>query len=99
MLEEKHYVPRRVAEVDYEKDKRVVLVGRVKEVRENSIVFEDGSGEVEIGFVDGLKERKVVRVFCTVVEGRLLVDFFQVLENFNMEMWEKVNKLYERANV
>lgn len=95
-----HYKPRKISEIDFEKDQRVAIIGRIKEIRENSVIFQDGSGKIEIGFVDGIRENKLIRIFCTIVDKRLLlVDFFQVLERFDLDLWEETNKLYKEANI
>jgi hypothetical protein len=95
-----HYKPRKICEIDFEKDQRVAIIGRIKEIRENSVIFQDGSGEIEIGFVDGIRENKLIRIFCTIVDKRLLlVDFFQILERFDLDLWEETNKLYKEANI
>jgi hypothetical protein len=93
------YKPRKISEIDFEKDGKVAIIGRIKEIRENSIIFQDSSGEIEIGFIDGIKENKLIRIFCTIVDRRLLVDFFQVLEGFDLNLWEEINKLYKEANI
>lgn len=94
-----HYKLKKISEIDFENDKKVAIIGRIKEIRENSIIFQDNSGEVEIGFIDGIKENKLIRIFCTVVDKRLLVDFFQVLEGFDLDLFEEINKLYKEANI
>jgi hypothetical protein len=95
-----HYKPRKISEIDFEKDQRVAIIGRIKEIRENSVIFQDSSGEIEIGFVDGIRENKLIRIFCTIVDKRLLlVDFFQLLERFDLDLWEETNKLYKEANI
>jgi hypothetical protein len=95
-----HYKQRKISEIDFGKDLKVAIIGRIKEIRENSIIFQDNSGEIEIGFIDGIRENKLVRIFCTIVGRKLLlVDFFQVLEKFDEELWEETNKLYKEANI
>jgi hypothetical protein len=95
-----HYKPRKISEIDFEKDQRVAIIGRIKEIRENSVIFQDASSEIEIGFVDGIRENKLIRIFCTIVDKKLLlVDFFQVLERFDLDLWEETNKLYKEANI
>ncbi|MDI6806384.1 MAG: hypothetical protein QMD14_01040 [Candidatus Aenigmarchaeota archaeon] len=93
------YKPRKISEIDFGMDEKVAIIGRVKEIKENSIIFQDNSGEVEIGFVDGIKENRLIRIFCSVVDGRLLVDFFQDLKEFDLDLWEEINKLYKEANI
>jgi uncharacterized protein YdeI (BOF family) len=91
-----HYIPRKIAEIT-EKDSFVSLVGRIAAVGDNFFVLEDKSGKIEIAGEE-LESNKLVRVFCSRVEGGWKADIVQELNDINLEIFEKAEEAFKAIN-
>ncbi|MEM5882826.1 MAG: hypothetical protein QXQ77_01120 [Candidatus Aenigmatarchaeota archaeon] len=94
-----HYKPKKVAEINFEKDSRIALVGKVLEQLENSFILEDETGNVEIFFEGRLRKNQIVRAFCSVLENQLKADIIQSLNGLNLELFRKVEEMYKKAGL
>lgn len=93
-----NYKPKKLSEVTRE-DSRVSVIGKVKELSENSFILQDDSGESEV-FSDVPTEKdKLIRVYCSVVDGRLKTDVIQDLTGFDLNLFKKVEELYNKTGV
>jgi len=97
-----HYKPRKISGVD-KTDSKVAIVGRVVERGENSFVIEDDTGKTEIFFdsatASSVDKGKLVRVYCSVVDGRLSADIIQSMQGLDEKLFKKVEELYNKAGV
>jgi hypothetical protein len=93
------YKPRRISEIDWKRDSRVALVGKVLEQLEDSFILDDGTGRVEVFFEGELEKDKIIRVFCSIIENQLKADIVQNLDNLNLELFREVEEMYKRAGL
>lgn len=89
------YKPVKLSEIDPETDSKICLIGKVKEVKESSFILSDGTAEIELED-KGVEEGDLVRVFCSVDEGKLKVDILQNLKGFDLNLFNDIEKLYKR---
>lgn len=94
-----HYKPRKISEINLKADSRVVVIGNVAELGENSFILDDGSAKAEIVFEGEVRKNKTVRVFCSIVENQLKADVVQSLEGLNLNLFKRVNELYNRVGL
>ena len=92
------YTPKKISEIK-SGDSKVSLVGKVEEIGKDSFVLYDESGRREIYYDEKIEPQKIVRVFCSVVQGNLKADVVQVLENFDLNLYKKSKELYMRAGL
>lgn len=92
------YIPRKISEIS-KTDSRVAVIGTVVENRENSFVLKDGDTEVEIESDKQIEKNKLVRVFCSVVDGKLKADIVQSLNGLDLNLFKKVEELYNKSGV
>ncbi len=93
-----HYTPKKISEVNKD-DRKVSIIGTVIQSEENSFVIGDESGKVEVFSEENVESDKLVRAFCTVIEGRLKADAIQNLDNFDLNLYRKIKELYNRIGV
>lgn len=93
------YKPKKIVEINFEKDNRIALIGKVLEQLENSFVLEDETGNVEIFFEGELRKGQVVRAFCSIVEGQLKADIVQSLDGLNLKLLREVEEMYKKAGL
>lgn len=92
------YVPKRISEIK-SSDTRVSVIGKIVEAKNNSIVIEDESGSAEIFSEHPEEVGRLVRIFCTAVEGRLKAEVIQSLNGFDINLYHKVQDLYRKVGV
>lgn len=93
-----HYFQKQVAQVT-PNDSKVSIIGNVASVGENSFVLDDGAGRIEIISDSQVERNKLVRVFCSVTDEKLKADVVQDLEGLDLNLFKKVEELYNRAGV
>lgn len=93
-----HYVPKKISDVK-KTDSRIALMGTVVSASENSLVVEDSSGRTEIFSEQQVEAGKLVRVFCTNVDGRLKADAVQSLNGLDLNLYLKMQELYRKVGV
>ena len=98
MFEVLHYKPRKISGIE-KTDSRVAVVGKVVDRTEKSFVLDDGGARAEILFEGVAEKNKIVRVFCSIVDGKLKADITQSLNGFDLNLFNKVEELYSRAGL
>ena len=93
-----NYKPKRISQVTKE-DSRVSVIGKVLEVGENSFVLQDDSSATEVFSDIHAEKDKLVRVYCSVIEGQLKADVMQDLTGLDLSLFKKVEELYNKAGV
>lgn len=93
-----HYVPKQISEVS-PTDSRVSVIGNIASASENSFILDDGTGRIEIVSDIPVERNKLVRVFCSVVDEKLKADIVQDVQGLDVELFKKVEEIYNRAGV
>jgi hypothetical protein len=93
-----HYSPRKISSIS-KTDSKIALIGKIAETRENSFILEDDSGRAEIFCEEGARQGELVRVFCSVIDGRLKADIVQNLKGLDLNLFKKVEELYKREGL
>jgi len=103
-----HYEKRKIPEINPDEDLKVKILGFVVDKKDDTIVLDDGSGKIKV-FVDmpGMMERieinKVVRVFGSTLPTEdgfeVKADAVQDLSNLNINLYKKVEELYNKVGV
>jgi hypothetical protein len=90
-----NYKPKKISELNLKTDKKVSLFGKVVELKGNSFVLSDGSGNIEIFSDLPIESMRLVRVFCSVVENQLRADTVQSLNGFDADLFNRIEELYK----
>jgi len=93
-----HYPPRKISSIS-KTDSRIALIGRIIKVAENSFVLEDETGKIEIFSDQEVKEGELVRVFCSLLDGKLKADIVQSLKGFDLNLFKRVEELYKKEGL
>jgi len=93
-----HYKPKKISEIR-ETDSKISLIGKVVESTENTFILEDDTGRVEFFSENIAETEKLVRVFSTIIEGKLKADAIQVLNGFDLNLYNRIKELYLKAGV
>ncbi|HKZ45257.1 MAG TPA: hypothetical protein VJ343_00975 [archaeon] len=93
------YKPRKISEINVKSDDRIAVMGDVVELGENSFILDDGSAKAEIVFEGELKKKQMVRVFCSIVENQLKADVVQNLDGLDLNLYKKIDELYQKAGL
>lgn len=88
-------VPRKISEIEPEKDIRVQVIGRVIDMANGTIVVDDGSAKAEIVLETNTAEiNDIVRIFARVLpleEGyELRGEIIQDMSQLDMDLYKKV---------
>src|SRR3972149_6547809 len=88
-------VPRKIAEINPEKDIRVSILGRIIEKSNGVLVVDEGSGTAEVITEEPSAEiNDIVRIFCRVLPlengFELRAEIIQVMNSLNMDFYKKV---------
>jgi hypothetical protein len=94
-----HYRPKKVSEINVKTDNRISILGKVTGLGENSFFVDDGSEKVEIISEAAIEPNTLVRVFCSVADQQLKADVVQSLNNFDLDLFNRVKELYNKAGV
>lgn len=92
-------IEKSIAQIQPEKDIRVRLIGIVIDVKENSLVIDDGSGKVEILFDQPITVRQgqLVRVITRIlplIDGyECRAECVQNLENFDIDLYKRAKEI------
>jgi hypothetical protein len=89
------YLPRKVLEIK-NTDKKISLMGKIVHSEESMLLVEDETGQVEIFSEQPAQSGSFVRVFCSVIDGRLKADAVQSLNGFDVNLYNKTNELYRK---
>ena len=93
-----HYQPRKISSIS-KTDSRVAIIGKVLEVLENSFILEDETGKIEISSEEAVRKGELVRVFCSLLDGKLKADVVQNLKGFDLNLFKKVEELYRKEGL
>jgi hypothetical protein len=93
-----HYSPRKISSIS-KTDSKIALIGRVVETSENSFILEDETGRIEIFSEEGARQGELVRVFCSLLDGKLKADITQSLKGFDLNLFKKVEELYKKEGL
>ena len=94
--------PKPIAEINPEKDIRARIFGTVIEKREDSIILDDGTKNVEV-FLDSanlekIKEKDVLRIFGRVLpypDGfEIQAEVVQNMNNLNFDLYKKIKEKF-----
>ena len=94
-----YYKPKKVSEINLKSDSRISLIGKIIEKKDDSFVLDDGSGKIEIFSEEEVEENKLIRVFCSIIEKQIKADIIQDLNGFDLNLFNKVRELYNKAGV
>jgi len=94
-----HYYPKKISEIDLRTHKKISLLGKVIEAKEDSFVLQDDTGKVEILSDKKLEENRIVRVFCSIEENKIKADIVQPLNGLDLNLYKEVEELYSKAGV
>ena len=94
-----HYKPKKISEIDTKTDARVSLQGKVSSILENSFVLDDGSAKIEIVSEIIPEQNKQVRVFCSILDEQLKTEVIQDLSSLDLDLFNKVKELYSKSGV
>ena len=90
-------VPRKIADINPEKDIRVRILGTVIDKQAGIVVIDDGSSKAEIIVEEGLDKintSDTVRVFCRVLPletgYELRAEIVQNLNGMDMDLYNKI---------
>jgi hypothetical protein len=94
-----NYKPRKISGINPKTDNKISIVGKIVDIKENSFILEDDYGKIEIFSEEKVEKNKVVRVFCSLVDGKLKADLIQNLEGMDLNLFKKVQELYYRVGL
>jgi len=103
-----HYVKRKIPEINPDVDLKVKILGFVVDKKDDTILLDDGSGKVKV-FVDvpemmkKININQLIRVFGSTLptdnEFEVKADVIQDLSNLNIDLYKKVEELYNKMGV
>jgi hypothetical protein len=90
-------LPRKIADINPEKDIRVRIMGRILDKYDGTIVVDDGTGKAEIIAEEcALESGAPVRVFCRVMPlengFELRAEIVQNMAALDMDLYKKVHE-------
>ncbi|MCX6821189.1 MAG: hypothetical protein NTW30_00250 [Candidatus Aenigmarchaeota archaeon] len=103
-----HYVKRKIEEINPETDLKVKIMGFVVDKKDDTVILDDGSKKAKV-FVDNItivekmNINQLVRIFGSTLptdEGfEIKADVVQDLSNLNINLYKKVEELYNKMGV
>jgi RNase P/RNase MRP subunit p29 len=103
-----HYVKKKIEEINPETDLKVKIMGFVVDKKEDTLVLDDGSKKIKV-FMDNpvisekINVNQLIRVFGSTLptdEGfEIKADVVQDLSNLNIDLYKKVEGLYNKMGV
>jgi len=103
-----HYAKRKIAEINPETDLKVKIMGIVVDKKDDTMVIDDGDGKVRIfvdtpSMIEKININQLVRVFGSTLptdEGfEIKTDAIQDLSNLNINLYKRVEELYNKLGV
>jgi len=103
-----HYIKRNIPEINPEVDLKIKVLGFVVDKKENTFVIDDGSGKVKVfvdesSLLDNININQLIRVFGSTLPTEdgfeIKVDAIQDLSNLNINLYKKVEELYNKVLV
>ncbi len=81
------------------KEDYICIIGKVVNLGENSFLIQDETGMIEISSEFKVEKGKVVRVFCRRVNNMLKAEIIQDLSSMDLNLFKKVEELYNEVGV
>ena len=103
-----HYIKKNIPEINSEVDLKVKILGFVVDKKENTFVIDDGSGKVKVfvdeaSLLDNININQLIRVFGSTLPTEdgfeIKADAIQDLSNLNINLYKKVEELYNKIGV
>ena len=103
-----HYVKKKIEEINPETDLKVKIMGFVVDKKDDTIILDDGSKKVKVFMdnpviVEKMNINQLIRVFGSTLptdEGfETKADVVQDLSNLNINLYKKVEELYNKMGV
>jgi len=103
-----HYIKRNIPEINSEVDLKIKVLGFVVDKKENTFVIDDGSGKVKVfideaSLLDNININQLIRVFGSTLPTEdgfeIKADAIQDLSNLNINLYKKVEELYNKVLV
>lgn len=103
-----HYVKIKIEEINPETDSKIKIMGFVVDKKDDTVILDDGSKKAKV-FVDNItivekmNINQLIRVFGSTLptdEGfEIKADAVQDLSNLNINLYKKVEELYNKMGV
>ncbi len=90
------YKLKKISEIDFNKDKKISVVGKILDVNEKFFVLSDGKNKVEILSEEKVEIGQIVRVFCSIEENKIKADIIQNLNGLDLNLYKEVEELYSK---
>ncbi len=103
-----HYEKRKIPDINPDVDLKVKILGFVVDKKDDTIIIDDGGGKVKIyedvpGMMEGINVNQLIRVFGSTVPTEdgceIKADAIQDLSNLNIDLYKKVEELYNKMGV
>ncbi len=103
-----HYVKRKIEEINPETDSKIKIMGFVVDKKDDTLILDDGSKKAKvfvdnIAIVEKMNINQLIRVFGSTLptdEGfEIKADAVQDLSNLNINLYKKVEELYNKMGV
>jgi uncharacterized protein YdeI (BOF family) len=103
-----HYVKKKIEEINPETDLKVKLLGFVVDKKDDTFILDDGSKKVKVfvdnpAIVEKMNINQLIRIFGSTLptdEGfEIKADVVQDLSNLNINLYKKVDELYNKMGV
>jgi len=108
MLFRNHYEKRKIPEINPDVDLKVKVLGFVVDKKDDTFIIDDGSGKVKVyvdvaGMMEGINVNQLIRVFGSTLPTEdgfeIKADAIQDLSNLNIDLYKKVEELYNKMGV
>jgi len=103
-----HYIKKKIEEINPETDLKVKIMGFVVDKKEDTFVLDDGSKKIKVFMdnpviVEKINVNQLVRVFGSTLPTEdgfeIKADVVQDLSNLNIDLYKKVEGLYNKMGV
>jgi hypothetical protein len=103
-----HYENRKIPEINPDVDSKVKILGFVVDKKDDTMILDDGSGKIKVfvdmsGLMEKIKINQLVRVFGSTLPTEdgfeIKSDAIQDLSNLNINLYKKVQELYNKVGV
>lgn len=103
-----HYEKRKIPEINPDADLKVKILGFVVDKKDDTIVLDDGSGKIKVfvdmsGMMGKIEINQLIRIFGSTLPTEdgfeVKADAVQNLSNLNINLYKKVDELYNKVGV
>ena len=103
-----HYVKKKIEEINPETDLKVKIMGFVVDKKDDTVILDDGNKKVKVfvdnpAIVEKMNINQLIIVFGSTLptdEGfEIKADAVQDLSNLNINLYKKVEELYNKMGV